>query len=875
MNKKDTFKYFALLIATIVLLMSSCNAPEEAKIIIVSDSEATWKEQLAAKELQRYLYLLTDTLPDLLENAGEYSEGAARIYVGSKTQDFILDQARALGLSDEIVDLGTQEYFIKTQSSAKGSKTLIVGGGSLGTLYGAYDFLEEQGIWFDVSGDIIPDEKRSCSFADIEKSGKPVFEKRGLQPFHDFPEGPDYWDYDTYQAVISQIAKMRMNFLGFHTYPEGWVNGQAEPTVWIGLPDDINEDGTVKYSYPTTYANTARKHIPPLTGQLPWWYAPMATSDFVAGASMLFDKDAYGADFLNEKFPMPETPEDMNLMFNNTGKMLHDAFSLAKALGVETAIGTEIPITIPRRVKERMKEKGLDPESKEGLKELYRGIFKRIEATHPLDYYWFWTSESWLWEGHADEQQDEAIRQLGIIREVWDEMKPDFKLATCGWTLGPPKSPTAFQEILPEESAMASINLFLGFKPVSPEFANVTSVDTWAIPWLEDDPALCNPQLWAGRVRRDAADAKHYGSEGLMGIFWRTRELSPQFGTLARAGWTHEGWNPYLWDKELAAKKPGESGLARDLPIEDFYSEWCKAMFGDEASEKLAELFTSLDGGSGEDRNSRIPRPTNWDLGPGGIHVSVKSQAELDSAYAFIGSMEKLGPGISGKGNRERFDFWLNSFKGAKDMARQGLLRHQLDQQMEHLNTIPNQEEKQSYITNTILPVRISMSRNWEELITRQIERTSAYDVIGTICNLEQHSRVSKEFNTEYDSLLNAILQSPLPGETRLSKAYKGHPRIIVPTVRTLAKKGESLQLKVIIMDNSSPSKAQLMYRIMGTEKYQEIPLDHMARGVYSVQLPSVQSPGCEYYIELELANGEPLLWPATAPSINQTIIPM
>ena len=873
MEKKLTMKVQTILIVLTVLIVNSCSNSRNAPITLIADPNAQLKEQLAVKELQRYLYLLTDTLPDIGGIEGEDAGDKVTIYLGSKDQEFIIEQAKSLMIFEKIIDLGAQEYLIKTLNSEHGSTTLIVGGDSQGTLYGAYDFLEEQGIWFDIHGDVIPDQKQPCSFSDVEKIGRPLFEKRGLQPFHDFPEGPDYWDDDTYLAVITQMAKMRMNFLGFHTYPEGWVNGQAEPTVWIGLPEDTNDDGSVSFSYPSTFANTSRKHMPPLTGQLPWSYAPMATSDFVAGASMLFDVDAYGANFLNGHFPMPDTPEKMNQVFNQTGEVLHDAFTLAHDLGISTSIGTEIPLTIPIRVKERMREKGLDPTSEEGLVQLYKGIFKRIESTHPLDYYWLWTSESWLWAGHADEQQEEGIRQLKIIREVWDEIQPDFSLATCGWTLGPPTAPTAFQELLPEEGAMASINHMLGFAPVSPDFADVQTVDTWVIPWLEDDPGLCNPQLWAGRVRRDAADALHYGSEGLMGIHWRTRELSPQFGALARAGWNHDSWNPYLTDQELAASLPGESLLPRDLPIADFYQEWCTAMFGSAAGIQLAEIFTDLDGGSGEDRHSNIPRPSNWDLGPGGIHISLKSQHELDSAYAFIEAMENLRPYIIGEGNMERFDFWLNSFKGAKDMARQGLLRFKLDLQIEKLNQLHGAMEKQKFAQDSMLPIRIAMSRNWEAMITRQIERTSAYDVMGTICNLEQHSRQSKQFLNAHDSVLLDALQNPFPAEIELSKAYSGSPRVIVPSVRTLAKDSEVIKLKVIVMDERSPVKAALKYRKIGAGKYLETPLNHVARGVYTVQLPPVTKAGWEYYLEVELANGETLLWPATAPSICQTII--
>jgi hypothetical protein len=47
---------------------------------------------------------------------------------------------------------------------------------------------------------------------DLNEMGSPLFELRGIHPFHDFPEGPDWWNEDDYKAIISQLPKMRMNF---------------------------------------------------------------------------------------------------------------------------------------------------------------------------------------------------------------------------------------------------------------------------------------------------------------------------------------------------------------------------------------------------------------------------------------------------------------------------------------------------------------------------------------------------------------------------------------------------------------------------------------------------------------------------------------
>jgi len=89
-----------------------------------------------------------------------------------------------------------------------------------------------------------------------------------------FPQGNN-----DYKAVFTQLSKMRMNFLGIHCYPEGIP--YAEPTVWIGLEDDFDKDGNVKFGYPSVYYNTAWKaNWGPIL--------PKKTGDYSFGASILF-----------------------------------------------------------------------------------------------------------------------------------------------------------------------------------------------------------------------------------------------------------------------------------------------------------------------------------------------------------------------------------------------------------------------------------------------------------------------------------------------------------------------------------------------------------------------------------------------------------
>jgi hypothetical protein len=257
---------------------------------------------------------------------------------------------------------------------------------------------------------------------------------------------------------------------------------------------------------------------------------------------MLFDRDAYAADAMGAIKTWPPDADECNAIFNRTGDMLRDAFTLARALGIKTCAGTETPLTVPKAVQERLAAQGLkltDPEVRE---KLYEGIFTRIMHMYPLDYYWFWTPEGWTWEGTKPEQVKATFDDIKAAIAAAKKVNAPFKLATCGWVLGPQDDRAAFDRELPKEMPVSCINRQVGMTPVEPGFANVSGRGKWAIPWMEDDPALSAPQLWVGRMRRDAADAKRYGCTGLMGIHWRTRTLGPNVLALARAGWDQAGW---------------------------------------------------------------------------------------------------------------------------------------------------------------------------------------------------------------------------------------------------------------------------------------------------------------------------------------------
>ena len=562
MRKGIRFLTPAVLCILLASTGCSVNRGSEAKVsavTIVSPSDATTAECLAAQEVRRYVYLRTGQLLPIAHGDKNLPSKTPLIVVGQKDHPVIrrLTEKNA-ELASSAGSLESQQYLIKTIVSRASSPRfegetpstrqalLITGGDSIGTLYAAYRFAEHLGVRFYMHGDTIPDKRIALKIPDLDEKGKPLFDMRGIQPFHDFPEGPDWWNTDDYKAIIAQLPKLRMNFFGLHTYPQGGVG--PEPTVWIGLPGDVSEDGTVKFSYPSRHFTTAN-----VTGA--WGYKPAETSDYTFGAAQIFERDDYGPDYMTGMNPWTKLRrEKANELFNRMGGTLKEAFEYAHVLGIKTCVGTETPLIIPDAVKERIKSMGKDPSDPAVVQELYEGMFRRIAKAYPLDYYWFWTPEGWTWGNPKDEQIEATLADFRAAIAASNQVNAPFTLATCGWVLGPPKDRALFDNSLPKEMPMSCINRNVGFAPVEPGFANITGRHQWAIPWLEDDPALIIPQLWAGRMRRDAADALAYGCTGLLGIHWRTRILGPNVSALAHAAWQQKNWNPDFGKKNRSAQ---------------------------------------------------------------------------------------------------------------------------------------------------------------------------------------------------------------------------------------------------------------------------------------------------------------------------------
>jgi len=629
-----------------------------SQVIVYPDS-GSYAEKLAAKEVRRYIYLRTDQVLPIQTVTSIPSSGDV-ILVANDDNDMVED------LRSQINQTTTPNGIIIKSFSDNGRTILvIVGSNSESTLIAAYRFAEHLGVGFDFAGDAIPDAKIPLSLTGFDEAGARRFDIAGLLPFHDFFQGPDLWSTDEYMVAMNQLPKMGMNFFGLHNYPtysleeevEDEIRQGPEPNVWIGLPEDVNPDGTVNWAYPAYYRHSHSPHE--IWGTVEW-----NTGNYFAGSADIFPSDFWGSDIFGTD-AMPTDIESSIEVFNKQGEMFNKAFGFAKDIGVKTAIGTEIPMGIEpngpevgqdwvRGMPVELQDRLTNPGSDENVKAVYKGIFDRIMKTHHLDYYWLWSYEIWSAYG-VNSSQIQAVRDdITLAMEAADEMNVPFTLGHAGWILGTGDNPEEFDDLMPKDNPFYC----LWDEAQNMEYLSDDRVK-WAATWLEEDWGLVQPQLEVHRVYDDALAALEKDCSGLIGKGWRTRAISMNTHSLKKAIWAY-GPTGTTVDISFPSDK--------DAWIDEVYMDWATRWFGAEVATGINDIMGTMDKGG----EPAVPIICDWDSHEEGLN-SVGSAIIGDVYQAsdtdFVSDIEALQSSVVGIGNQERFKYWLKTWQSyrAKD----------------------------------------------------------------------------------------------------------------------------------------------------------------------------------------------------------------
>jgi hypothetical protein len=819
--------------ATAADTSATSSARELRPRAIILRRAATPLESLAAREVQRYTYLRTGEVLPIKK--GLPSGGCIHVSV-----------KQVLPGPTPGPGLGPQEFELETGALAGLPAWWVLGGDEVGTLYGAYRLAERLGVRFGLDEDAVPDERLAGPWPEMNEVGKPRFKLRGLQPFHDFSTGPDWWNAADYSQVLSQMAKLRLNFIGLHTYPSWNPAAGPEANVWIGLPEDVDRHGNVRFGYEAGVVTTRRG----------WAVKPFPTSQYASGAGLLFEADDYGPDYLLDCLEWPKTEAAATAMFNRCGDVQQRVFGEARRLGVRTCIGTELPLGVPKALAARLQARGLKPDDPAVVQRLYQGTLLRLRRKSPVDYYWLWTPEVWLsmepgcrdWEMTSRERIEKDVR---IAAAAAESAPPPFGLATCGWRLGTREDARWLEARTPRSWAVSSINTGLGRDPVEPAYGLMTDRERWAIAWAEDDDtagAHCctcwDLQLWAARLLANSTQAARYGCQGMMAIHWRTAAISPNIAALARAGWELE--------------TPGApAGGAMPGPAE-FWVEWGRGVFGGEPGAEAGRVLGKLDG-SHMAINALVR---------GG---AATTDARIGEVFAPLRELESLRPRIRGAGNCERYGYWLKLIGASELRVRTWVLADRLAAKMREAAALKAAGDQREFARQEVLPLRLEVARSYEALIAALVACARSPGELGTISSLESGSR--DRVVSAQDPAIAGLLGEPLPAAAAVRTAYRGAPRLFVSGACTQRQAKEPVELRAFVLAAAPCAGLKLYWRELGDKRYRQVAAMRRGRQAYRAGVPG-QSPGtAEYYLEATLADGRTVRWPETAPGLSQTVV--
>jgi hypothetical protein len=192
--------------------------------VIVIDNDADVLTQRAAEELQHYVDELSGVgLPILDGTAAMARPGDETLLaVGTPGQNRLLAELLRSGAVNTN-GLKPEGYALKTLRLNQHPVVAILGADEPGGLYGTYELLEQLGVTFRLTGDILPERNANLSVPALDLRKSPALRRRGFLFASNF-DNASIFSWPDYERFLDQMARMKCNYLQFWWFAfEPWL----------------------------------------------------------------------------------------------------------------------------------------------------------------------------------------------------------------------------------------------------------------------------------------------------------------------------------------------------------------------------------------------------------------------------------------------------------------------------------------------------------------------------------------------------------------------------------------------------------------------------------------------------------------------------
>lgn len=773
---------------------------------IVVGTQST-SEKLATRDLCRYIAQVMTTAPQVLSPEQWRRAPRPAVIVGTAASNPMLGNQHAK-------DSGAEGFILQNQTLRGVPVITASAATSEGAVNAIYGLLRNVGFGFYLGSESAP------SALPEQLATSPIVQQpsvaiRGVLPWYNFLNSPTVWDPVDHRAFIDQLIRMGANFVGFHSYDN-------EPFA------AISDNGKMVHG----------KRLAS-TGESVWSTRPLPTRSFAAGTSELFPLDSFGA--------VTTLEPDADTAIRREQEVMRDALNYARQRGLHCCIGFEVTGNPTHPAEREIFQKRFNhildqypaadyvwiwqPEGRGagGMRLQHDASISAtaVEAANPLALYgdarrnvfdrvvtqtkanprYFLNNETGRQQRAAEGARLEQYAQLAIrlLRQRHDAPK----LIICGWG-GEDRMISAeyydgLDKLLPSDVVFASLDYIIPRERIDSIYSQLPKDrQRWPMPWLEYDGDQWHPQPLVQTFEGIFKQVRQSGSQGFLGIHWRTREVEQNLAYMVQAA-----WNP-------------------DLTADEFFKDYARRCYPAPVAAEMADVESKLDalgyrwvGGRGQAEYNVF----TW--GPGEDPAKVAALTDIRDRVAKLVEAETT-PHLRIQWLLHRIEYVLAYQATGEAVVQARAL----------LETAANDTE-----------TSVELARRALDLLTSNPLDKALQHYARRVTTRGEHGVLATINTKAWPAWLDLYKRCcEVAGErfTTPTTRWKPEPQILLPRHHGSVPEGEMMELMPIVLGGKV---AYIHYRRLGTHQFQTEQLHLFQRWVYYATIPAavVGAPGVEF----------------------------